>query len=644
MERRLAAVLAADVVGYSRLMEVDELGTLATLKAHLEELIEPKITEHKGRVVRLLGDGAIVEFASVLDALECAAAIQRGMAQRNLAVPGDRRVIFRIGINIGDVIAEGREIHGDGVNLAVRLEGLSDAGGICVARNVFNQAKNKLPLAFEELGAHRVKNISEPVQVYRVHLDPGEAPRISKARRRRWRQAAQVATVATAVLASAFFAWQVLTAPSGPPDPPVIDEAGVLAMVRGPSVAVLPFVNMTNDAGHEVFSDGITEEIITALSRFRDLHILARSTIFQYKSDAVDIQELGRELNIDYFLEGSVRRAGDAVRVTAQLIDGKSGMHLWAETFERQVTLSNLFVVQDEIAAKVSASVAASQGGAISNALLSKSVSKSPEELTSYECVLESFGIWRRVSPELITRCRTCLEIAVERDPHYADAWAMLSHVYVNQRWYGWGLARAEAKLPSKRAYLAKEAIAVAQKAVAIAPDSAVARASLAQAHWSAGELDRFRIELRHTLALGADDPVVLGPLGNYLAFAGWWEDGKTLARKAISLSPRAHAKWWLWAAAKHHFHEGEDLAALRLFEQTVTPGFWLSQLQLAYTYGMLGDGERAAGAVAKLQELAPGFSIGDAIEFHRMWSFQKSYLDRMAEGLRRAGLPGGES
>ncbi len=642
MERRLAAVLAADVVGYCRLMETAEISTLAALKAHLKELIEPKIAEHKGRIVRLIGDGAIVEFASVVGALQCAAAIQHGMARRNQAVPEDRRVTFRIGINIGDVIAEGEEIHGDGVNVAVRLEGLSDAGGICVARNVFNQTKNKLPLVFEELGTHRIKNISEPVEIYRVHLDPGEAPRISKARRRRLRREAVFAAVAVALLAAGLLAWHVLAPPSTSPDRPGVDRAEVLAMVRGPSVAVLPFVNMTDDPKHEVFSDGITEEIITALSRFRDLHILARSTVFQYKGEAVDIQELARSLEIDYFLEGSVRRAGDTVRVTAQLIDGKSGMHLWAASFDRRLTLSNLIVVQDEIAAKVSSSVAASRGGAIPDVLRSKSVTKSPQELTSYECVLEAFEIWRRVSPELILRTRECLEGAVERDPYYADAWAMLSHVYVNQRWYAWGLSGAEAKQTSKRAYLAEEAIAIAQKAAAIAPDSAVARASLAQAYWSAGELERFRIELRQSLALGADDPVVLGPLGNYLAFAGWWEEGKALARKALMLAPDGHAKWWLWASAKHHFHEGEDLAALRLFEQTATPGFWLSQLQLAYTYGMLGERERAADAVAKLSELAPGFSIDDALDFHRMWNFQQSYLDRMAEGLRRAGLPKG--
>ncbi len=640
MERRLAAILAADVVGYSRLMEKDEAGTLAALNAHMDELIGPTIAEHNGRIVRLIGDGALVEFASVVDALKCASTIQRAMVERNALLPEDRRIAYRIGINIGDIIVEGREIHGDGVNVAARLEALADPGGICVSRNVFNQAKNKLFLTFEDLGDHRVKNISEPVRVYRVHVLPAAAPRRSRAERRRRRRAALVAAATVAVALAGLAAWDFLAGRWPLSEQATAGATPGLAVVRGPSIAVLPFVNISNDPRQEVFSDGITEEIITALSRFRDLHVLARSTIFQHKGMAVDIRRLGRDLEVRYVVEGSVRRAGDIVRVAAQLIDAETGMHLWAETFERQVTVSNIFAVQDDIAAKVAASVAASHGGAISNALLRASAAKPPEQLTSYECVLQAFGIWRRLSDALVLRSRDCLEIAVERDPYYADAWALLSQVYAQQRWFGWGLPEAEATELSKRAHLARLAVQVAQRAVAIAPDSAIARSSLAQAYWCAGELDRFRAEAKQSLGLNPNDPVVLGPLGSDLAFAGWWDEGLPLVRKAVALAPKSHGKWWLWAIAKDHYRKGDYEAAAKVFEETVVPGLWLSQLQLAYSYGMLGDDARGAEALSGLQALKPGFSIDDALAFHRLWNFRQAYLDRMAEGLRRAGLP----
>lgn len=414
----------------------------------------------------------------------------------------------------------------------------------------------------------------------------------------------------------------------------------ILAMPTGPTVAVLPFDNLSGNRDQEYFSDGITEEVLTALSRFRNLHVVARNTTFQYKGMPVDVVQVGRETGAQYVLEGSVRRAGDTVRVTAQLVDSGSGSHLWAQTYDRAITPANLFEVQDDIAAKVGAAVAALYGGAISTTGLRTSSGKPPESLSSYDCVLEAFGIWRGQSAELVERSRDCLVMAVERDPDYADAWAMLSLIYQYQRWYGWGLEPPESHDLDQRAHLEQGALEAAQKAVKLAPDSATANFSLAWAYWTAGEIEKFRAQTERTLALNPHDPSFLGSLGNYLAYAGQWDEGVAMVEKAIALAPTSYATWWLWAVAKNHFRLGDYDQALIAFEGAFIPGLWLSQLQLAYTHGMLGNTEDAAQVVAELRELMPGFSISDALAYYRMWNFEQSYLDRMAKGLRRAGLP----
>ncbi len=293
VQRRLAAILAADVVGYSRLMGEDETGTLAALKAHRKELIEPKSAEYHGRIVKLTGDGTLMEFGSAVDAVLFAVDIQRAVGERNAEVLEDCRITYRMGINIGDIIIDGDDIYGDRVNVAARMEGLADPGGICVARNVFNQVKNKVALEFEDLGEQKVKNIREPVQVYRVKPDDTDT------------QSVAIGTAGEAL--------------------PLPDK---------PSIAVLPFDNMSRDPEQEYFADGIAEDVITALSRFRSLFVIARNSSFTYKGRAVDITQVARELGVRYVVEGSVRKAGNRVRITAQLIDATSGNHLWADRFD----------------------------------------------------------------------------------------------------------------------------------------------------------------------------------------------------------------------------------------------------------------------------------------------------------------------
>jgi len=312
VQRRLAAILAADVAGYSRLMGRDEEGTLAALTAHLADLIKPCITEHQGRLVKTTGDGLLAEFASVVDAVRCAVAIQNGMPERNAEVPEDRRIEFRIGINIGDVIVQDDDVFGDGVNVASRLEGLAEVGGVCISDMVHQGIGSKLNLSFEDLGPQRVKNISEPLRAFHIRL--------------------------------------------GAPTKVVSRGAGdALALPDRPSIAVLPFDNIGGDPEQEYFSDGITEDIITSLSKFRWFFVIARNSTFVYKGRAVDVREVGRELGVRYLLEGSVRKAGNRVRITAQLIDAESGNHVWAERYDR--SLDDIFEVQDEITATISAAI-----------------------------------------------------------------------------------------------------------------------------------------------------------------------------------------------------------------------------------------------------------------------------------------------
>jgi adenylate cyclase len=381
VERRLAAILAADVAGYSRLMGVDEAGTLARLKAHRREVIDPSIREHKGRIVKTTGDGVLVEFPSVVEAVACAVTVQRGMVKRNAGTPEDQRTVFRIGINLGDIIVEDDDIHGDGVNVAARLEGIASPGGICVSRVVRDQVRDKLDIEFEDTGEHTLKNIARPVRVYRVRL---------------------------------------ATAEKTPEVVPTLDPL-VLALPDKPSLAVLPFQNMSADPEQDYFVDGMVEEIITALSRIRWLFVIARNSTFIYKGRTPDVKQVGRELGVRYVLEGSVRKAGGRLRITGQLIDATAGTHLWADRFDG--SLEDVFDLQD----KVASSVAGVIEPTLQAAETTRSASRPTNDLTAYDLYLRAYAIYLSVARQIPEALRL-LEQAIARDPNYgtALAWAAL--------------------------------------------------------------------------------------------------------------------------------------------------------------------------------------------------------------------------
>jgi adenylate cyclase len=382
VERRLAAILAADVAGYSRLMGADEEGTHERLRARFGEVVEPKIKEHRGRIVKNTGDGMLVEFASVVDPVRCAVTIQREMAERNAAVPEAQRIELRVGINLGDVIAEAGDIFGDGVNVAARLEGLVEPGGICVSRVVRDQVRDKLDIAFEDMGEQQVKNIARPVRAYRVGVG---AVAIEK---------------------------------------PTVLSTQPLPLPDKPSIAVLPFQNMSGDPEQEYFADGMVEEIITALSRIRWLFVIARNSTFTYKGQAVDVKQVGRELGVRYGLEGSVRKSGGRVRITAQLIDATNGVHLWADRFDG--SLEEVFELQDKVAVS-----GAGIEPALRQAEIGRAWRKPPESLDAYDLYLRAVATYYPVTRDRVFEAVSLLRRAIAIDPHYglALSWAAICHL-----------------------------------------------------------------------------------------------------------------------------------------------------------------------------------------------------------------------
>jgi adenylate cyclase len=384
--RRLTAILAADVAGYSRLMGADEEGTHERLKAHRRALVDPKIAEHHGRIVKTTGDGLLVEFPSVVDAVRCAVDVQRGMVERNAAISVDERIEFRVGINLGDVIVEGEDIFGDGVNIAARLEALAEPGGICVSRVVRDQVRDKLDAGFEDRGEQQVKNIARPVHVYRIPIAenaPARAP---------------------------------------------------LPLPDKPSIAVLPFANMSGDPEQEYFADGIVEEITTALSKARWFFVIARNSSFTYKGRAVDVKQVSRDLGVRYVLEGSVRRASNRIRITAQLIDAANGAHVWAERYDRE--LADIFAVQDEITERVVAAIEPE----LYAAEHFRSQRKPPENLDAWECVIRALSYigqaTRGGNTEAETLCRRAIAIA----PGYGQAHSLLAWLLVRRSVWAGGI------------------------------------------------------------------------------------------------------------------------------------------------------------------------------------------------------------
>lgn len=650
-QRRLAAILVGDVVGYSRLMGEDERGTLRRIKAIRCEVVDPNIGEYHGRIVKTTGDGVLIEYPSAVEAVGCAVAIQRTMAERNAETPVDRRLEFRIGIHEGDIVVEDQDIFGDGVNVAARLEALSEPGGLCISGRVYEDLAGRLELPFEDRGEKQLKNIARPIRTYGLGpeaiagLAPtprledeahptglfrwlGRAPPVWLRMNTRWAVILLAAVSVTGVVA-----WQS----TGRHDAPrqVSDSLASATQPRGPTLAVLPFDNLSGDPNQEYFSDGISDELITVLSHFDQVRVLARNTTFAYKKKAVEMQELGRQLQAQYVIEGSFRRVPDQISVTAQLIDARTGTHVWAQTFERPTTSTSLLNIQDDIAHHIGAAIGDIRTGAVATAELERARVKSATELSSYECVLQGYQASAAQSAvEPMRRARACLESTVKRDPNYAEAWAILTRILQIQYSWGTGLDADERSVD-----LVPRIQEAGNRAVDLAPEKETAHFALFFAYSVTCQTERMRVETDRVLALNPNDANALGLMGSLLAYAGDWDYGRKLAEMGLALAGPAAPSWWWWVVAKDYYRKGEYAKALEVFQRSYSEQNWLDRLHLVYTLPHLGRIDEAKAQIPALLRLKPDISVREADRLYTLWCFDADFRERMVKALRLAGL-----
>jgi adenylate cyclase len=573
MEQRLAAILAADMAGYSRLMEADESGTLARLRTHRIELVDPAIAKNKGRIIKTTGDGMLVEFQSVTDAVKCAVEIQQRMKRRNSDVPQERRIEFRIGINLGDIIFDDEDIFGDGVNIASRIEQLADVGGICVTAAVATQIADRLEIAMEDLGEKTLKNISRPVRLYRIGFDS-----------------------------------------------PVPQEVEAKRSISKPSIVVLPFNNMSGDPEQEFFADGLTEDIITELSRHHELFVISRNSSFVYKNRAVNVREVAEKLDVQYLVEGSVRKIGDRVRVTVQLIDTANDAHIWADKYDRK--LDDIFAIQDE----VTAAIAATLPGRVEAAQRDQLARAKPANMAAYECVLAAKVLHHRSTIADNERAQTLIGRAVALDPDYAHAHAWRACI-LGQAWvHNWC---------EDRDAVWNDIMAALDRALALDDNDADVHRILAAVNVNNNELTTARYHQERALALNPNYDLVVVQQGELLTWLGRPEEGIEWIRKAMQLNPHHPERFWSHLG-KAHFAARQYGEAIEAFMHLST----MDSVQHAFAaacYGWLGDEIAAAAHLGKIRTLDPQFDLDSFIA--TLHYAQECDVQHVREGLLKAGI-----
>jgi TolB-like protein/class 3 adenylate cyclase len=581
MERRLAAILAADVVGYSRLMQADETGTHAAIKARRTSILQPLIAKHRGRIVKLMGDGVLMEFASAVNAVECAVELQAAMAAANAETPEPRRIVLRVGINLGDVMVEGSDLYGDGVIIAARLEALAEPGSIYVSQTVFSHVRGKIALNFDNLGEQRLKNMPELVRVYRVR--PGDAS---------------------------------------------LAAEPMLALPDKPSIAVLPFQNMSGDAAQEYFADGIVEDIITALSRFRNLFVIARNSSFTYKGRAVDVKQVGRELGVRYVLEGSVRRAGDRLRIAGQLIDASTGANLWADRFDGAV--AEVFELQDQVAASVVGAIMPR----VEEAEIERAKRKPTDNLDAYDHYLRGLAIANRITREASDEALRLFNRSIDRDPDFALAHARAAFCYVYRKTNRWMIDRKQEVAEAGR---------LARRAVELGRDDAVALAYGGFVLGSVvGDLDDGSAFVERALVLNPNLAAAWG-------FSGWMKacfgepdtaiKHTALAMRLSPIDPRMFA--WQYYIALAHLFAGRYDEATSWAERALrdNPNMSSPIRVAAISHALAGRLPEARQIMERIRQLDPELrlsNLGDLLPPFRRAEDRARYVD----GLRRAGLP----
>ena len=625
--RKLAAILSADAAGYSRLMADDEGETLRALNEARVQF-RKRVEAHGGRLIDTAGDSILAEFPSAVEAVDCADEIQHELVKRNRQLAEHRRMQFRIGINLGDVIEqEDGTIYGDGVTVAARLEALAEPGGVCISGTAFDQVEGKLPLQFKFIGEQQVKNIAKPVRAYRVLMGAlAVKSRLGRTPRKRTLALGAAVVIAMMVAVGTYLKTQK----------PVGEQAAsssdlALAMPTGPAIAVLPFTNMSSDSEQDFFADGITEQLITELSRFRNLYVIARNSTFKYKGQAVDVRQVGRELGARYVLEGSVRREARRIRVTAQLLDARNGVHLWAESYERDLTVPGIFEVQDDIAQRVVGAVGGAYG-VLSRATLEQSKRKAMASLDAYECVLRTYEYFAVVAEPEHFKVRECLERSVRSDQNYSEAWAALSRVYVDELQQEFNL-RPD---PLGRGHDA------AQRAIDLDPNNQRAHEALAFVAFFRRDLDAFFPLAERAVALNPNYENTLAEMGSLIVYSNWTNSvrrdrGLAMVKKAMALNP-SYPTWLHLSVAWVHWWKGEHEQALAQAKQINMPDYFWTNKLLAVIYVSLGRKEEAAVAVAKVLKVRPDMPVAVRAEW-RKWNVPEEVIDRAIADLRRAGM-----
>jgi TolB-like protein/class 3 adenylate cyclase/tetratricopeptide (TPR) repeat protein len=585
VRRKLAAILAADIVGYSRLMGVDETGTLARLKDYRRELIDPKNKQYRGRVVKTTGDGILIEFPSVVDAVSCAIDVQRGMRERNAGVSEEKRIEFRVGINLGDVIIEGRDLFGDGVNIASRLEALAEPGGICISETVLSHTRGKVAVAVEDLGERTLKNIVQPIHVYRIVLDGGQ-------------EAAK---------------------PRSEEPAPVLPDR--------PSIAVLPFQNMSGDPEQEYFSDGIVEEIITALSRMRWLFVIARNSSFTYKGRSVDVKQVGRELGVRYVLEGSVRKAANRIRITGQLIDAATGAHLWADRFDGG--LEDVFELQDHVTSSVVGAIAPK----LEQAEIERAKRKPTENLDAYDYYLRGLASAHRWTREGLSEALRLFTQAVELDPDFASPYGAAAWCYIWRVANGWMTDRAQE---------VAEATRWARKAADLGKDDAVALSFAGLAFgYAAGDPATGLALIDKALLLNPNLAAAWTASGFLRAFRGEPDLAIEHSARAMRLSPLdplmffMHHSTALAQFLAGRYEEAWPVADMACRER---PNYLSALRVAAASHALSGHPHEAQSYISRALELDPELRISNLRD--RIGPFRPDGLAMYIDALRKAGLP----
>ena len=622
-KRKLTAILSADAVGYSRLMGDDEEATIRTLTEY-RDAITVLVNEHKGRVVDSPGDNVLAEFASVVDAVRCAVETQKQIAERNADLPENRRMLFRIGVNLGDIVDEGDRIYGDGVNIAARLESLAETGGICISGTAFDHVKGKLEVGYKYLGEQKVKNIKEPVRIYKMLLDPDDVGKIigEKKLRPGQRKWANLTVAAMLILlAGAFTIWHFYFRPQSM-------EKVATVLPEKPSIAVLPFNNLSGDSDQDYLADGITENIITALSKIPEMLVIARNSVFTYKDKPIKIQQVGQDLGVRFVLEGSIQKAEDQVRITGQLIDATTGHHLWADQYDRE--LEDLFAVQDEITMHIASALQVE----LTDGKQAQVRHRSTNNLRAWSYAVKGYSLYERITKDDNAKARELFEKAVESDPDYAWAWTMIGFTYFIDTRYGWHRPREESE---------KMMIEYGQKAVKLDDSIPDVYLLLASPHIWRKEHDEAIALAEKAIAIDPNSAESYAELGMYYRFAGRFEDSIRMTEKAIRLHPY-YPDWYLYSLEYSYYYLGQYEKAIEFAKKHLklienrggTDTFW-QHLILAQNYIRLGQDKDARYHAAEALKKNPEYTF----KWEREGSMYKdpALIEQQIEDLRKAGL-----